>query len=105
MHGSLNTSRGQYSFVAQSGLERIGNDITLTLSLSQQAGLERVSFRCFIGAELLSPAQTELDYILSRLQPWIERNFEQLRESALKSIRSERRLFDQHFSHSERGPF
>jgi len=45
------------------------------------------------------------DAIVARLAPWIEREFEQVREAALKTIRGERRLNEIIFDTSTRGPF
>ncbi len=46
-----------------------------------------------------------VNQLLARLQPWVEREFEMLREAALKSIRSERKLYEVALDDSNRGPF
>ena len=42
---------------------------------------------------------------VERLGSWIEREFEQVREQALKTIRSEKRLMELSFDSANRGPF
>ena len=75
----------------------------LTLSLEHRDGIEKVAFQCRIDAGLT--ASQEPEALLARLAPWIEREFEMTREAALKSIRSERRLFEVVFDGTHRGPF
>ncbi len=79
----------------------------MTLALEQADGMERVVFRCRIDAKLLAaaPASVDIEPILAALVPWIEREFEQTRELALKSIRGERKLLELVFDESNRGPF
>jgi hypothetical protein len=43
--------------------------------------------------------------LVERLAPWIEREFEQVREQALKSIRSDKRLFELGIDQGRPGPF
>ncbi len=43
--------------------------------------------------------------MLSRLAPWFEREFEQTREAALKSLRSERKPLTVRFDREHPGPF
>jgi hypothetical protein len=43
--------------------------------------------------------------LVERLAPWIEREFEQVREQALKSIRSEKRPFELGIDQGHAGPF
>ena len=42
---------------------------------------------------------------IDRITPWLEREFEQTREAALKSIRTERKLLEISFDAANRGPF
>ena len=60
----------------------------VTLSLERADGIEKVAFRCTIPESMLH----DPDSLLKRLGPWVERQFEQLREAALRSARSEHKL-------------
>src|SRR5271155_449595 len=80
--------------------------ILLTLALEGADGIERVVFRCRIDAGLVGVGTTaDPDDLIERLQPWIEREFEMVREAALKSIRSARKLHEITFDNVNRGPF
>ncbi len=76
----------------------------LTLALERADGVERVVLRCRIAAAFI-PNETDATELLARLKPWFEREFEQTREAALKSIRSERRLHEIVFDRAHPGPF
>ncbi len=76
----------------------------LTLALERADGIERVVFACRIAASLLA-FDTEPDQILGVLAPWIERDFESIREAALKTIRTERKLHEITFDQERPGPF
>jgi len=69
--------------------ERAGASAVVTLSLERADGIERIAFRCVVGAAMPNDPALE-----DRLAPWIERQFEVLREAALKSIRSEGKLLE-----------
>jgi len=75
----------------------------LTLSLERSDGIEKVALQYRIDIESVSAM--EIDDVLAKLASWIERDFEMIRESALKSIRSERKLMELVFDASHRGPF
>jgi hypothetical protein len=77
--------------------------IVLTLALERADGIERVVFRCRIDAAMAGTVAP--DDLIAKLQPYVEREFETIREAALKSIRSERKLHEIIFDHSNRGPF
>ena len=70
----------------------------LTVALERSDGIEKISFRCHIADELLDDEElsslNDEEAQLARLLPWIEREFEQIRETALKTIRTERRLHE-----------
>lgn len=83
--------------------ELISGATLFTLSLEHRDGIEKVAFQCRIANALA--VSTNPDALLERLAPWMEREFEMTREAALKSIRSERRLFEVVFDVSHRGPF
>jgi hypothetical protein len=101
----IRTGRGLYR-VTSVAAARAGIDgIVLTLALERVDGIERVVFRCRIAQALLDTSSPEPDAIVSRISPWIEREFELTREAALKSIRTERRLFEVVFDRAHPGPF
>ena len=86
------------------------DEVTLTLSFERADGLERVGFLCTIARALAEASDDpnrgpDAGAILARLVPWFEREFEQTREAALKSIRSERKLFEVVFDREHRGPW
>jgi len=68
--------------------------------------MERVVFRCRIAKSLLgSDAVGPPVVLVDRLVPWIAPEFEQVREAALKSIRTGKKLFELAFDQSRPGPF
>jgi hypothetical protein len=102
----LNTARGAYrlSVVEQSAAP--DRTWRLTLAAEHAAGLEKFAFCCHIAGQLLQKdAIADLDAACARLAGWLEGQFEQIREAALKSIRSERRLAEFEFDESRPGPF
>ena len=99
----LKTPRGAYRLTLASAPEAVADATLLTLAVEHRDGIEKVAFRCRIDNALALSKQPE--ELVERLAPWIEREFEMTRESALKSIRSERRLFEVVFDASHRGPF
>ncbi len=89
----LQTSRGSYclSLVEHSGPP--SGPWILTLSMEHAGGLEKFAFRCLLGQPLIRTAGLNApSAACARLASWLERDFEAVREAALKSIRSERRL-------------
>ncbi len=84
--------------------EKAAGWVIFTLSLEHADGIERVAFRCRVAEALLAPGEAP-DAIPERIVSWVEREFEQTREAALKSIRSERKLFEVVFDRDHRGPF
>jgi hypothetical protein len=102
----FSTGRGLYRLASVAPLESDRADVVLTLGLERVDGIERVVFRCRISRALLLPNDDmNSEALVGRLQPWIEREFEQTREAALKSIRSERKLLELSFDDAHRGPF
>ncbi len=82
------------------------DETTLTLSFARADGLERVGFLCTIARAIAgAPGEPGTDALLSRLTPWFEREFEQTREAALKSLRSERKPLTVRFDREHPGPF
>ena len=101
---SIKTGRGDYLLKTGAPDQRDAKAILLTLVLERCDGIERVAFRCRVAAGLVDPT-TDSEAIMSRLAPWLEREFEMTRETALKTIRSERRMLEISFDACNRGPF
>ena len=104
---TIKTPRGVYALNLAGPIDRSSGALVLTLNLERADGVERVAFRCRVAASLLAPASgVEAETaILEALARWLTREFEQTREAALKSIRTERRLFEIAFDENQRGPF
>ena len=76
----------------------------LTLSVERADGIEKVALRCRIATALIG-ADDAPEKLIERIAPWLEREFEQTREAALKSIRTERKLLEISFDATHPGPF
>jgi hypothetical protein len=86
---SIQTPRGAYLLTVVGEPERSDSSVAVTLSVERADGFERFGLRCAARAPRDShPAGA----IVERLSRLIERNFEQVREAALKSIRTEGKL-------------
>ena len=83
---------------------RAADSVVLTLSLERADGIEKVALRCRIAAVLPGSSDSP-EKLIERLAPWIEREFEQTREAALKSIRTEHKLLEISFDAENPGPF
>ncbi len=106
MSNRLQTGRGVYILDQVGEAELIYDAIILQLKLEHQGGMERVVFRCRIAESLLgADAVKSPSALVELLAPWIAPEFEQVREAALKSIRTEKKLFELTFDKSRRGPF
>ncbi len=105
----LNTGRGLYWLSLAAPPAMTGDEITLTLGFERADGLERVGFLCTIVRAIAdtagAPDGTDAGAMLVRLGPWFEREFEQTREAALKSLRSEHRPLVVRFDREHPGPF
>ncbi len=104
MPTTLKTARGIYAIASARPLERSGDSAVLTLSLERADGIEKVALRCRIATALIS-ADDSPEKLIERIAPWLEREFEQTREAALKSIRTERKLLEISFDAAHPGPF
>jgi hypothetical protein len=100
----LKTGRGIYALVNARPIEHSGAAVVLTLSLERADGIEKVALRFRIATTLIDPADSS-EKLIERIAPWLEREFEQTREAALKSIRTERKLLEIVFDETNRGPF
>lgn len=99
------TARGVYLLRLASELEPAGDAIGVTIALERADGIEKVTLRCIIPlARLSDEERAEPAKIEPRLEEWLASGFEQIREAALKSIRSERRLWEARFLDSP-GPW
>ncbi len=106
MASAIRTGRGVYLLDLVGGVETAADAVILPLKLEHQGGIERIVFRCRIARVLLDRWSAEQPAVLvERLVPWIEREFEQVREQALKSIRSDQRLFELAIDQGRPGPF
>jgi hypothetical protein len=101
---TIRTGRGAYELKLAAPTERSTDAFVLTIALDRSDGIERVAFRCRIARELVDDDPSD-DALTARLAAWLEREFEMTRETALKTIRSERRLHEFQFDASNRRPF
>jgi hypothetical protein len=104
MPTTLKTARGIYAIANARPLERTADAVMLTLSLERADGIEKVAFALRIASSLIS-ADDSPEKLIERIAPWLEREFEQTREAALKSIRTERKLLEIPFDPTRPGPF
>ena len=103
---TVRTPRGSYRVVLADHAVGLGAPWVLTLTVEHCGGLEKFSFRSRIVSSLLeSNGITQPIAAASRMAGWIEREFERVREAALKSVRSERRLLELEFDDGQPGPF
>jgi hypothetical protein len=98
----LRTARGFYRVGLVSPLEVLPDESIVTLALERADGIERITLRCRIARGLITG---DADYLLARLGPWLEREFEGTREAALKTIRADRKLLELRFDRESPGPF
>ena len=102
----MKTGRGIYALVSARSIERTADALLLTLSIERADGIEKVALRCRIATALIGAADSDSpEKLIERIAPWLEREFEQTREAALKSIRTERRLLEISFDAAHPGPF
>ena len=99
----LKTSRGVYRLMHAKDPQILADAHLLTLAMERADGIEKVALQCRIARELIPSADGEAT--MHKLAGWIERDFEMIRESALKSIRGERKLLELTFDADHRGPF
>ena len=104
MPTTLKSARGIYAIASARPLERTADSVVLTLSLERADGIERVALRFRIATALIG-ADYSPEKLIERITPWLEREFEQTREAALKSIRTERKLLEISFDPEHAGPF
>jgi hypothetical protein len=100
----LKTGRGIYAIASARPLERTADSVVLTLSLERADGIEKIALKFRVATGLIGDVGSP-EKLIERITPWLEREFEQTREAALKSIRTERKLLEISFDASHRGPF
>ena len=100
----MKAGRGIYAIASAGPLERTADSLVLTLSLERTDGIEKVALRFRIATGLIGATDSP-EKLIERIAPWLEREFEQTREAALKSIRTERKLLEISFDAAHRGPF
>src|ERR1700691_4748354 len=100
----MRSARGLYRLAEAAPPESSPDSLVLTLAIERADGVERVVLRCRIDGSLV-PGEAAPAGPSALLKPWLEREFEQTREAALKSIRSERRLHEIVFDRAHPGPF
>ena len=106
MHNEINTGRGLYRLSLAAPPAITAEEITLTLSFERADGLERVGFLCTIVRAITGVAgEPDAGAMLLRVTRWFEREFEQTREAALKSLRTERKPLIVRFDRDHPGPF
>jgi hypothetical protein len=93
-----------YSIANARPIERSADSVVMTLSLERADGIEKVAFTLRFATSLIS-ADDSPEKLIERIAPWLEREFEQTREAALKSIRTERKLLEISFDAEHPGPF
>ena len=88
----VNTGRGPYVLGLAPGAETDADEHVLTLALERTDGIERFAIRCRVSPGIQPPESAEA--MITRIGVQIGRDFETIREAALKSIRTERKLFE-----------
>ncbi len=102
----LKTARGIYAIASAAPIARAAASVVLTLGLERGDGIEKFALRCRIATGVIGNADSDSpEKLIERIAPWLEREFEQTREAALKSIRTERHLLEISFDQTNRGPF
>lgn len=102
----MKTGRGIYAIAIAAPLAPAAGSVVLTLGLERGDGIEKFALRYRIAAGLIGNADCDSpEKLIERIAPWLEREFEQTREAALKSIRTERHLLEISFDASNPGPF
>jgi len=100
----IQTGRGDYTLSilqVEGGADRL----SVTLILERADGIERVAFLCSVPSSLVPPeAESDASALLPGIARWLTCEFEQIREAALKSVRSDHRLLEVAFDPSAAGP-
>jgi hypothetical protein len=106
MSATIKTARGVYAIKIAVPIDHADDFSVVTLGLERADGIEKIALKIRIADSLLMSAQIDTpEKIVARLAPWLEREFEQTREGALKAIRTEQRLLEISFDAAHPGPF
>lgn len=106
MAAQISTGRGVYSLRQAADPEFLPDSLVLTVALERADGVETVAFKVRVARELCDVCVLDgVEPMLVRLKPWLECEFEQTREAALRSVRTEHRLLEIAFDASRPGPF
>jgi hypothetical protein len=87
---TFQTSRGRYSLSIAASPEPADRRV-ITLALEAASGIERFAFQCVLPAEPIPEGVQSA--MLETLTPIVARDFEVIREAALRSIRTDRKLY------------
>jgi hypothetical protein len=102
---TLKSGRGIYAIENAAPIDRRANSIVLTLKLVRADGIENVALRVKIATSIYQSTDDSPEKLIERLAPWLEHEFEQTREAALKTIRTEHHLLEVSFDATNPGPF
>lgn len=106
MAQEIKTSRGTYRLEMAEGPSRREHCLSFVVNAVRSDGIERLAFRCSVAEELAAALRnSDQNAALERLAPWLVSDFDHLREAALRSVRTERRLAEFVFDHNNPGPF
>ena len=100
---SIPTGRGIYLVGLAGKIEAEGATIILPIKLEHQGGLERIALLCRIEWAGDESASDQGERMIELVASLIERDFERVREQALKSIRNDKRLFELHIDPTSAG--
>ncbi len=91
----LKTGRGLYALKLGDKPRQESDALVLPIVLEHKEGLERLGFVCrLLGAWAAVREGDELSEVLARIGEHVSRDFERLREAALKSWRAEKKLYE-----------
>jgi hypothetical protein len=99
----IQSPRGIYRIGTAAAPEHTGNALVLTISLERADGIERFAFQCVIADELIA-GRPSSDVPVAELAGWISDNFENIRESSLRSLRTMHRPWQAGFDAANPGP-
>lgn len=87
---AIQTPRGRYFLTSAAPLEHTADGVVVTLSLEAASGIERIGFQCLLPPDFSLESEPAL---VEKVSSAVRSDFEVIREAALKSIRTERRLY------------
>lgn len=92
----IRSGRGIYTISLVSAPERVDGKIRLTAAFERADGVERFGLLFIFPSAIIAgaPSQADAASLIEKIRPRIEADFEQIREAALKSIRTDKRLHE-----------